>query len=361
MVSNNTARAVVVVAVLTVVVGTIPASVAAQSVERTGGTVVVEEGETVDDVEAFGGSVIVEGTVTGDVSAVGGDVRIEGDVGGDLEAVGGSVTIAGTVDGDVEAAAGSIEVTEDGTVGGDFAAGAGTVVVDGALEGDAEIGAETIQLGDEASIAGDLRYGGDLEGNTDAVAGTITEDSSIGVGLTPTIQPIASWLFAVYALAVNLLLGAALLALFPRFSDGVADRVASNPVRSGLVGFGVLVGVPILLAATAITVIGIPLAVVGAFVFAFLVWIGTVYGRFAVATWLLSAVNVTNRWLALLVGLVGGAALAQIPYVGGLLNLVILLLGLGALAMGLYTHRRTVRDREREPRREVGSDGPATD
>ncbi|SIR92988.1 polymer-forming cytoskeletal protein [Natronorubrum thiooxidans] len=355
---KQVSRALVVAVIALVLVGTIPATVAAQSNSQTGGTVVVEEDETVDELEAFGGTVVVEGTVTGDVNAVAGEVRINGDVGGNVEAAAGSVTIAGTVDGDVEAATGSFTLTEDGTVGGDVAVGAGSAVIDGTIEGSAEIGAETITLGDDAAIAGDLRYGGSLEGNTDAVAGEIEQDSSIGVDLTPTIQPIASWLFSAYVLVLNLVFGAALLALFPRFSDRVAGRVARTPVRSGLVGLGVLIGIPILLIALAITVVGIPFSFVGAFGFALMVWIGIIYGRYAVAAWLLSVVGVGNRWLALVVGLVGGAALAQLPYVGSLLNLLIFLLGLGALTYGLYSHRKTARD---EPRSEVGSDGPTTD
>ncbi|ELY50305.1 bactofilin family protein [Natronorubrum bangense] len=355
---NRFSQAVVIVAVVALVlVGTIPAPVVAQSDAQTGGTVVVDEGETVDELEAFGGTVIVEGTVTGDVNAVAGEVRIEGDVGGNVEAAAGSVTIDGTVDGNVETAAGSFTLAEDATVGGNVAIGAGTAVIDGTIEGSAEIGAETITLGENAAIAGDLRYGGTLEGNTDAVAGEIEQDPSIGVDLTPTIQPIASWLFSLYVLALNLLLGAALLALFPRFSDRVAGRVASAPIKSGLTGLGVLVAVPILLIALAITVVGIPFAIVGAFGFALMIWIGVIYGRYAVAAWLLSAVGVGNRWLALVVGLVGGAALAQLPYVGDLLNLLIFLLGLGALTYGLYSHRRASRD---EPRG-VTAEGPASD
>ncbi|TYL39673.1 cell shape determination protein CcmA [Natronococcus pandeyae] len=352
----------VAIALLVVVLlGTMPASVAAQSDERAGGTIVVEEGETVDEVEAFAGNVIVRGTVTGDVSAFAGNVQIDGEVGGDVEAVSGNVEITGTVDGDVSGAGGNFVVAEDATIGGSLEAGAGTVEIDGTIAGDAAIGAETIRLGENAAIDGDLRYGGTLEGNTDAVAGEITEDSRIGVGLEPTVQPFAEWLFAVYAFVLNLLLGAILLALFPRFSDGVARRVATDPVRTGLAGLGVLVGVPILLVAIAITIIGIPVTVVGAFLFALLVWIGVVYGRFAVAAWLLSYADLENRWLALVVGLLGGALLGQIPFVGGLLNFVIFLLGLGALSMGLYGHRRVIQERERDRPSGVEPGGPASD
>ncbi|QLG49785.1 bactofilin family protein [Natrinema halophilum] len=360
---NHRFRPAVVILIALVIISTIPIPVAAQSGAQAGGTVVVEEGETVDELESFAGTVIVRGTVTGDVSAVAGDVTIAstGTVEGDLESAAGSVTIAGVVNGDVEIGAGSVEVTRDGTVGGTFTAGAGNVVVDGVLEGNAEIGAETIRLGETASIAGDLRYDGDLEGNTDSVAGSIEEDSSLGVDVAPTVQPFAWWIAAVYTLVVNLLLGAVLLALFPRFSDSVASTVATGPFRSGLIGLGVFVGIPVLLIALAITIVGIPLSIVGAIAFAFLLWIATVYGWFAVAAGIFRAVGIGNRWLALVVGLVVGAAVSRVPIVGGLLTFLVLLLGLGAIARGLYGHRRNIRERDRGQRVGPGSDEPTTD
>ncbi len=339
--SRNAIRQVAVVVVVGILVlGAVPGTALAQSGANAGGTVVVEEGETVDEVNAFAGTVIVRGTVTGDVSAAAGNVYVYGDVGGDVETASGNLEITGTVDGDVNTAAGNVVVADGATIGGSLQASAGHVEIDGTIEDDAAIGAETIVLGDNATIGGDLRYAGSLEGNTDAVAGEITRDATLGVDVAPTIQPIAGWLFAVYAFVLNLLLGAALLGLFPRFSAAVADRVATDPVRSGLAGLGVLVGIPILLVAIAITIVGIPVTFVGAFVFALLIWIGIVYGRFAVAAWLLSYASLDNRWLALVVGLLGGAILAQVPIVGGLLNFLIFLLGFGALSMGLYGRGR---------------------
>ncbi|MFU8867080.1 hypothetical protein [Natronococcus sp.] len=71
--------------------------------------------------------------------------------------------------------------------------------------------------------------------------------------------------------------------------------------------------------------------------------------------------DLENRWLALVVGMIGGAILAQLPFVGGLLNFLILLLGLGALAWGLYAHRRTAGAREPGRRDRIGPDEPASD
>lgn len=95
--------------------------------------------------------------------------------------------------------------------------------------------------------------------------------------------------------------------LFPHFSDGIATRVSSDPVRTGAAGLFVFVASPILA-------------------------------------------------FALVLGLVGGAVLAQVPYLGGLANLAIFLLGLGVLSAGLYVYSR----RHDCPSREIGSEEAVT-
>jgi hypothetical protein len=99
------------------------------------------------------------------------------------------------------------------------------------------------------------------------------------------------------------------------------------------------------LAVVAITIIGIPLSVIGFLLFLLTAWVGAVYGRIAVGEWLLSLAGVTNRWLALLVGLVVVAIGVRVPVVGGLVEFLVFLLGFGALAATLYRgYRRRDRD-----------------
>lgn len=313
---------------------------AAQS--GVGGTTVVETDETASSISGVYGTIIVEGRVTGDVSGVAGNVviRESGVVEGDLEAAAGNIRIAGTVQGAVSTGAGSVWLTDTGVVEGDFEVGAGDVRIDGTIQGDAQIGADTIRLGEQATIAGSLTYDGSLEGNREAVAGEITRDRTLGGNLFSDLQPVATWIFAVNAFLFNLLLGVVLLGLFPNFSAGVADRVATDPLRSGLAGLGVVVGIPLLLLLIAITIIGIPLSLAGLFAFLVFAWIGLVYGRFAVGVWLLSLVDIDNKWAGLLVGLVLAVILWQIPIIGGIINFAIFVLGVGALVLGLVERRR---------------------
>ena len=319
---------------------------AAQSVEGATGTVVVEAGETVSSIEAFASTIVIRGTVTGDVAGAAGTIHITetGRVGGNVEAAAATIRIDGTVDGDVAAAGATVELSETGSVGGALEAGANYALVDGAVAGDVSVGAETLELGPNADVGGTFRYdAGTFTQDPEAsVAGGVVRDASLRQTAGPDFQPLAipSWVGIVYGLVASLLLGVVLLAIFPAFSTGVATRVADEPVKTGGVGLLTLVGVPVLLLLLAVTIIGIPLTLLGAAAFGLAVWVGSVYGQYAVGTWVLSMFDVDNRWLALVVGLVGFALLGAIPVLGGILEFIAFLLGLGAVALGLRNSYR---------------------
>ncbi len=321
------------------------------------GTIVIQEGQTVDQISGIAGSIIVHGTVTGNINGLAGDVVISetGTVQGDVSVATGSLRIAGTVGGSVSAGSGNVVVTETGTVGGDFSVGAGNVIIDGSIAGDATVGGDTITLGESAAIAGGLRYDGTLRGDTSVVQGPVTLDENLGNGFnadrwTTGVLRFPGWADTVYGFVANLILGAVLLLLFPSFSRHVADRVASTPARSGAFGFVGLIGVPIALVMIAITIIGIPLAILGLFVYLFSLWVGVVYGEYAVGHWLLGRSSAeVNRWYALVIGLAVFAVLGFVPFIGGLFTFGALIVGLGALGSALRGEYRRRRGGEPTP------------
>ncbi|WP_186313421.1 hypothetical protein [Halorubrum salsamenti] len=150
---------------------------------------------------------------------------------------------------------------------------------------------------------------------TETVAGGVVEDPNLRGDVGTFTLP--SWLTWGYSLFANLLLGAILLVVFPAFSARLAGRVSDEPAKTGGVGLLALVGGPILLALVAITIIGIPLAIFGAIAFGLAIWVGVVYGQYAVGAWVLRRAGRDDRWLALVVGLVGFAILDLIPVLGG--------------------------------------------
>ncbi len=309
---------------------------------RTAGTIVVAEDETVDGLTAAGGTVLVRGTVEGDLRVVAGNVRVAGNVTGDIDGAVGDLTVDGRVGGDVSVAAGNLVVREGAEVGGDLRGGAGVVVVNGAVNGTVEVGADTLRLGPAATVGGDLRYDAQLQQASGAeVAGEVRQVD--GLAVVPfTDEAWPGLLFGVYWFLVNLALGAILLAAFPRFSRAVADRAGDGPLQAAGVALLWLFGVPVLLVVLVVTVVGIPLALLGFVLYLLSFWVGSVYGRYALGAWLTSYLDGGNRWIDLLVGFVVVFVAARIPVLGGLVEFAVLLLGLGAMvtALGLRVRRR---------------------
>jgi cytoskeletal protein CcmA (bactofilin family) len=329
----------------------VPLAASAQTTddERFGGTVIVDDGETVDGLETVAGTVIVRGTVDGDLAATAGTVVITGTVTGDAEVVAGSLVVEGAVDGDLRAAGGSVVLRDTSRVGGAVEAAAGSVTLDGAVDGDARLAGEEIRIGPVASVGGSVEYDASTFVLADgaAVGGTVTEVDEVNIVFTPffgapgdvefpsgSVFPPGT--FAVYGLFVNALLGVVLLAIAPAFADRVTDLGTTRTLRSGGVGLLTLVAVPVALLVLAITVIGLPLSLVGAVLFALTLWIVQIYGALVVGTATLALFDRETRWGALAAGLLLLLVLPFVPLgVGELVRFVVLLVGLGAFVLAL--------------------------
>ncbi|WP_435334531.1 bactofilin family protein [Haloarchaeobius sp. TZWWS8] len=356
-------RAAVLAVTLMLVLASIPGTVAAES--AIANTYVVAEGETVNGLDVVGATVVIRGTVQGDLNAAAADVRIEetGVVTGDVNVAAASLTIAGRVEGNVNAGVATLELREGSVVGGSVAAGAADATLAGEVTGNVELGADTIRVADTAVIGGDLRYDGDLQRAEGAsIAGEVVRDDTIGAGdgaFSGVAEDVLEGLFTVYGFVVNLVVGALLLLVLPRFSERVAARAITDPVKSGGVGLLALIAVPVALVLLALTIIGIPFTVVGALLFALVAWVAVIYGRFAIGSWLVAKAGGDNRWLALVVGLLVGLVFSWVPVVDGVLELAVFLLGLGALALVLkeeFDARRERRTASPDSRESVADD-----
>ncbi|KAB1196537.1 MULTISPECIES: polymer-forming cytoskeletal protein [Haloferax] len=342
-------RTKLVAIVLTVlVIGSVAGVVTAQQAPPTGGAIVIGEGETyTGDLEATGGSVIIAGTVDGDVSVAAGSVVVTetGEVTGMLEGVAGSVTIGGTVGGDVNLAAGAILVRDTATIGGTMEAAGGEVRLDGAVVGDVRVGAETLIVGPTAQVGGAMEY--------DAASTTIDSAATIAGGATqvddlnivgppvfgvPVSQfegpVIPAWVFTVYWLLANFVVGAIIVLVAPNFARRVTGLGTKKAVRSGGVGLLLVFAIPIVLLVLLLTIIGIPLSFAGGVGFLLVLWVASIYGALVLGTWLLSLADYENRWVALFGGLFILALLDFVP-LGGVIDFVVLLVGLGAFALAL--------------------------
>ena len=336
--------------------------------------VTVAANETVDDTLLASGKIVrVEGVVNGDLLVFSGSLEVRGTVKGDLVTFAKRTVVSGAVEGNIYnfshsldldgqlghsiyALVQSLRVNDRGHVGDGMVVAAGDVSLEGEVNrsatmfaGNADvsgrIGRELSMAGDSLTLTNTSKIGGSLSARVHelknvhiADGATIvgTRDVQVRVRQSHFARPRFYFNQAVW-LAAAMLVGWLGLVLFPGFFQASTHAVGSGWRSLGL-GVGVLAGVPVAIVVTAITLVGFPaslmlLAVYLAAIYLAKVWVGAFVGQI-----LLKPTGATKSdWLlGLLVGLLILTIVEFIPYLGGLVRLGVVCLGLGAFAWQIY-------------------------
>ena len=310
------------------------------------------------DAHVAGYNVDISATVGGDLYVAGSSVEIEGDIGDDVSAIGGTVDLDSDVAGNARLSGGT--VTVDGTISGALIAAGGTVVLNGSVEGDAVIAAGTLEFGPDARIGGDLRYAtsdrleipasvapsdrvsydkldpsGMREVMSDATGRDWHGDDDDGGSLLAMIGG------GILGFAFLLAVGSICLAAMPETVRGLRDRAIARPFMAFLVGVAGLSMVLGLIPVAAMTLIGLPL--LPFIILAIpLIWLaGYLTGTYSVAIRLVEAFRpeltqapaLGQRILILAIAILVVGILNFIPFLGWMLNLALVLLGIGTIAL----------------------------
>ncbi|HEX9249760.1 MAG TPA: hypothetical protein VF856_09675, partial [Gemmatimonadaceae bacterium] len=169
-------------------------------------------------------------------------------------------------------------------------------------------------------------------------AGKVHIDPAARITGTVTALPVSNRgaLWDVLWILGFLLVGAVVVALFPRFMAEAAEILPDHPVRAALVGLGWGILVPFAIVIAAITVVGLPLAFLTAAVYVVVVCVASVPFAVWLGRLLLGARARGGLEGTLVSFLVGGFFLLVagiIPVVGGWVLLIAGLLGLGTILL----------------------------
>jgi len=333
---------------------------------HSGGNVVIGQGETVNstlyaagrtidinsevfgDIFCAGQTVTVSGTVHGDVICAGQTVNVTGKVDGDVRLAGQTVTIGADVAGNATVAGQTLNLESTGKIGGDLTVGSSDATLNGPVGRDIVAGGNSLTL---TNLVGRnvqarvnnlrLNASADVKGNISYTSSnTLQRASGATVGGTITrIQPTAkqasspvshltvlgfglAWLL--YWFLAFLFMAMALILLFPRAFQATTDRAMPWPWKALLTGFLANLAFPFVLFLLAITIIGIPLALmVGLLWFVALLLSGPVFAYY------LGRMILRESRQPLLIMLVGAVVL--------LVAYFIPVLGLLALAASIWT------------------------
>lgn len=319
---------------------------------------VVVNGTLDGDLVAFAAEdVVITGTVTGSVTAVAPSVRVDGNVEGSLRVSGTRVEIDGTVEGDVVAAVFGAELGPDsrvggdvliwgwdvsalGSVGGDILASQRNLELAGSVEGDVDVAVTRLTVSGPLDVGGDFGYrsGNDAEGLENVTAdGTIVAKEP----LPPNIRVRALTLLGRFMVILFLSIAALTTAYgWPQRTSRAVAEVSRRPVRRWLAG-AVLVFSPVIaIVVTALIVRLAPAAAAFPLLVVLIPLILTLFGL-SLALALVAGVPVVG-WLggvlfrrfeiygAILSGSILVGIVWYLPWLGWLVPLVVLPLGLGA-------------------------------
>lgn len=314
-------------------------------------------GKTVDiagtvngDVFCAGQNVNVSATVHGDVICSGQDISITGRVLGDVRLAGQDVTIGGTVRDNASVAGQSFVIDSRGQIGQDLSAASGTVELNGLVGRDVAISATDLNLnngvgrnvqasvnqltlGSTAKVGGSITYSSHNtlhKANGAMVNGTITRH-------TPTAHHghfFVGWLFAIYIFVALLVVALVLVLLFPRVFEHAALMANASKGRTLLVGFAASILMPILLAVIAMTLIGLPLALLAGLAWLLVVLLAGPFAAYLLGTWLIPRHR--NPIIVMLLGASILFLLYLLPILGFLIWLVAAWFGIGMILRQLF-------------------------
>lgn len=321
---------------------------------------VMFSGSVNGDLSAVGGTVNISGKTSQDIMVAGGNITLSGVSAQDVRIVGGNLSIDGILSGELMAGGGQITIVSGSRIAKDSSIAGGTVSFNGDESGNLEIyggsvyvggtigknltikGAKSITIGSGAVIKGSLDYTSPNDATIEdgaQIFGTKTFHQII-----PTEQTNRSGYLALASvftiwLAVKflaMLLSAYLLWHFFR-NDMVSllTEAGSHFGRELLRGFIFIVVTPVAVVMSFITLIGAPIGVFTALIYAALMVLTGPVAVLVVAS-LLKKCQTDLRWYHIVLAAVLVMLVMLIPFIGWIAHCIVYLASLGALLGVLY-------------------------
>jgi cytoskeletal protein CcmA (bactofilin family) len=282
-------------------------------------------------------------SIGGDGIYAGGNVDIDEPVAGNLYVAAGRITITAPISGKARIAAGRAVIK--GNIEGDLRVAAGHVTLDGTVGGDVRVAAGSLELGPNARIAGKLRFRGD----------NLEQDPAAQVtgGITRSERRHRSWghdsfgrsgIHLVWTAGLVLLAGL-IAGAMPGAARRMEDELRVHPWIAPLFGLVALICIPIAAVLVMITIIGIPIGLLALLGYAALLIVGYVTTSVVVSGLILERFNTESaartawRVGAAVLAMLVIALLGRVPFVGGLVCFVALIVGVGVIVATLVNRR----------------------
>jgi len=339
--------------------------------------------EVEGDAFIAGAQVDLNKAVNGDALLAGGGVTISDRVGGNLYASGGHVMIDAPVAGNARLTGGHVEIARRGQVSGKTTLVGGRVTVlgkagrqlvvfgehvtlDGEVAGDVTIASRTLSIGPNARVAGTLTYRGSAPAQIDPAAVLTGGISYLSFDFEgETYQPVArtvAWVGLVACTVSLFVIGMLAIILAPEATAQVSRLARGRPIASLVLGLVAIVCVPIAVVLLMLTIVGIPVAFMLLLAWPMILMFGYLAGVMTLSDALAgpSARAKRRRIFLLAMGLAVMLLFARVPFAGWIMAMLLLVMGVGAMALSAMGATVPARVRTDKPDVALGETEPGS-
>ncbi len=326
------------------------------------------DGEVSEDFFAAAPEIDLNGTFLDDVWAAGDQVNAGGIFSNSLRVVSRAAQISGTVNDSLMAGGDTVKTAPGSNVAGDLFCFGGTVILEGAVSGKTRVIAQTVTLsgqfdGDVNLLAGRdiiVMPGTRIAGNLTYTApkelvysGSVTVDGELIRHFTPVEhnwfkKNLAGHFMAALAALVT---GLIFTKLFSRYTGTALHALHSSSGLCSLAGFAALVIMPMASFFLLFTLIGLPLSILLMLFYLILLYLSKIIVSIWIGSLIIKKKTFDRKTVAapLALGLLILYTLTAIEAAGMMINLLVLIFGLGALSIALFKKPDRVISTEKMP------------
>ena len=303
--------------------------------------------EVIDgNVFAYGQTVNVSGEIYGDLFVAGATINIKEDaiIHGNIFAFANNIELSGICS-DVYASGANFTLSSSGMIARNLNLASNAVTLNGQISRDANINSESISFGGDNNeiISGNLNYSSENEQSVpDGVVGGETKYTAIETNTENIILSIIKSILS--SLVFSFVIIILLLWIAPKFKDKASEIVKNNSFKA--FGIGLLVLFVIIIAAIILLLftygLAASIAVVGIALLALAYVVSNTIFSMSIgkliADKLKLSKNVAFVLFSLLVVLIL-SLIKYIPYVGGPINFITSIIGLGIISINAFKRK----------------------
>ena len=339
------------------------------------------------DLVCGGGHIVVSDSVAEDIIVAGGEISLNSGVGDDVRAAGGKIEISANVHGDLIVVGGSVHLHPSVIVFGNIHMYGGDMMMEGIVKGTTKIHAAEVEWIGHATNkltikAENLVFAGQAAGTTELAArhlevkgtaglegtttywcenGEINFGDVLAPGATANFDPGLSfasndfrWRFLGFSfvvflfyrlLAMGLVIGV-LIYFFDSFFKHVVEVTNSAYIHQIGYGFLYLLGVPLLICLTFVTIVGIPIGIMMMTLFGITVGLGHSLAAVLIAySYDYHYQKELNRWQlfwSATLSFIALKAISWIPIVGWIISLLVVVIALGSIVQVWWKNRTQI-------------------